>query len=244
MRLHFLQDVIGNGAENRCFNEAGRHGIHANTLRAELATPGFGETDDAKLAGGIVGLAKVAIDADHRTGIENHAVALRHHGVSDGLGAMKHAAQIHVDDPVELRQRHLLQPGVLRNAGVVDQYVDAAKPRLDVADHRIDHGALGHVHDVTNGLRAQRCALPDRVINRGLPDVADDDDGAFLCKFEGCGQADALGRAGDEADLVVESLHWDEWLLLKISEIDKPAGVPGMTGLARALGRRGIAVFA
>jgi hypothetical protein len=40
---------------------------------------------------------------------------------------MEHAAQVDVDHRVELLQRHLLQPRVLGDAGVVDQHVDAPK---------------------------------------------------------------------------------------------------------------------
>jgi hypothetical protein len=68
-------------------------------------------------------------------------------------------------------------------------------------------GALRHIHHIPDGLCAQGLALLDSFVHASLFDVADDDGGAFLGKFEGCGQANALGCAGDDADLVFESWH-------------------------------------
>ena len=120
---------------------------------------------------------------------------------------MKHAAQVDIDHQVELLQRHFLQARILGDAGVVDQHVDAPELFLGTAHHRIDLVALRHVHDVADCQRAKRPALADCLVNGGLPNVADDDDGAFAGELEGGGQADALRGAGDEADLVRESWH-------------------------------------
>jgi hypothetical protein len=103
---------------------------------------------------------------------------------------------------VELLQRHLLQPRVLGDAGVVDQHVDAAELFLDAGDHGIDRFALRHVHLKAGGGRAERLALRDDLVHRRLLDVADDDDGAFLGEFQRGGQTDALGGAGDDGNLV------------------------------------------
>jgi hypothetical protein len=115
----------------------------SDALRAQFAAPGLGEADDAELAGGIVGLAEVAVDADHAAGVEDHARALRQHRRQHGLRAMEHAAQVDVDDRVELRQRHLLQPCVLGDAGVVDQHVDAAETLLHGRGHVVQRLAVG-----------------------------------------------------------------------------------------------------
>ncbi len=139
--------------------------------------------------------------------VEDHAATLGHHGVGHGLCAVEDAAQVHVDHLVELLQRHFLQARVLGDAGVVDQHVDAAELVFDLADHGVDHGALGHVHHIAHRLGAQGLALFDGFVDAGLLDVADDDGGAFFCELEGGGQAYALGGAGDEADLVLESWH-------------------------------------
>jgi len=205
--FHFLQDFFGNGVQDVCGDKAGRDGVDAYAFRAQLTAPGFGEAYDAELAGGVVGLAEVAVDTDDGAGVEDDAAALGHHGVGDGLRAVEDAAQVHVYDFVELLERHFLQARILGDAGVVDEDVDAAELVFDLADHGIDHGALGHVHHITDGLGAQGLALFDGFIDAGLLDVANDNGRAFFCKFEGGGQAYALGGAGNEADLVLESWH-------------------------------------
>ena len=114
-------------------------------------------------------------------------------------------AQVDVDHRVELLERHLLQPRVAGDAGVVDQHVDAAELRLDGGDHRVDRLAVGDVDREARRLRARLAALRDRGVHRLGLHVADDDDGAFAGELECCCQADALGSAGDDRDLVLES---------------------------------------
>ena len=205
--LHFGNHLVGNGRQDGRGNEARRHRIHAHALGAEFAAPGLGEADHAELAGGVVGLAEVAVDADHRAGVENHAAALRHHGVGHGLGAMEHAAQVDVDHAVELLQRHLLQPRILGDASVVHQHVDAAK-----AFHHLATTASTISRWVTSitkpsGLGAQRLALLHGFVHHGLLHVADDDGGAFRGELECSGQANALSGAGDERDFSFETFH-------------------------------------
>jgi hypothetical protein len=71
--------------------------IHSDAFGAELAAPGFGESDDTKFGGGVIGLPKITVDAHDRTGIHDGATALRHHDVSDQLAAMENAAQVDVN---------------------------------------------------------------------------------------------------------------------------------------------------
>jgi hypothetical protein len=143
---------------------------------------------------------------DHAAGVEDDAGALRHHGVGHRLRAVEDAAQVDVDDGVELLQRHLLQPCVLRDAGVVDQHVDAAATGfLHGRHHGVDRVALRHVHTMPEGTRAQCAALRDGGLDGVAAHVAHVNDSALACELQGGGQADALGGAGDEGDLVLES---------------------------------------
>ena len=115
---------------------------------------------------------------------------------------MENTPQVDVNHLVKLRQRHFLQPGVLGDAGVVHQHIDAAELILNLRHHGIDHLAVGHVHQAAYGLCAQRLALRNGGVHARLPQVADNHDGAFGGKFEGGGQAYALRCAGDDADFV------------------------------------------
>ena len=131
--------------------------------------------------------------------------ALFDHRGRHGLRAVEHPAQVDVDHAVELFEGHLLQAGVLRDAGVVDQHVDAPEPLQHAAGRGVHHVAVRDVHHVAFGLRARFAALAHRFVDQGLAQVPDGDARAFTREFERCGQADALGGAGDDADLVLES---------------------------------------
>ena len=160
-------------------------------------------------------MPKIAINAHHRRGIEDHAAALGHHAVGHGLGAVEHAPQIDIDHPVKLFQAHFLQPGILGDARVIDQHIDAPELRQGVLHHGVDHFTLGHIdHPACNG-HAQGFALGHSRIDTRLTHVANHDGGPFLGKFEGGGQANALGGTGDDADFAGQPLggevvHGDE----------------------------------
>jgi hypothetical protein len=74
-------------------------------------------------------------------------------------------------------------------------------------DHAINPFTPRHVHFKARRCGAERLALLDDLVHRGLLDVADDDDGAFLGEFQRGGQTDALGGAGDDGNLVFKSFH-------------------------------------
>ncbi len=119
---------------------------------------------------------------------------------------MEDAAQVDVDDGVELGDRHLLQARVPGDAGVVDQGVDAAEAGQRAGDHRIDLRAVGHVDDDADaGGTAHRDGADLRHGGVDVVQVAHDDAGAFARELQGGGQADALGGAGDDGDLVGEA---------------------------------------
>ncbi|KAF4530878.1 hypothetical protein B566_EDAN018918 [Ephemera danica] len=223
---HVVQHLLGNGVQDRRFYKTRRHGIDANALGPELAAPGLGEADDAELAGGVIRLAEVAVDADHAAGVQDDAAALQHQGVDHGLGAVEHAAQVDVDHRIELRQRHLLQPRVAGDAGVVHQHVDAAEALLDCGHHGIDRGAVGDVDDIALGLHTQAAALRHHGINGGGIHVAHRHVRTFGGELDGGGRANALRRAGDDGDLLLE--------------LDVDAGGDERVALLRANARLGV----
>jgi hypothetical protein len=202
---HLLQHLVGHGRENGRLDEARGDRVHAHALGPELARPGLGEADDAELRGRIVRLPEVAVDADDAAGVEDHARALRDQGIDHGLGTMEDPAQVDVDDGVELLQRHLLQPRVLGDAGVVDEHVDTAELGLHRGDHGVDLGAVGDVDDEAQRPHAHGVAGGNRGVDALAPHVAGDDDRALARELQRRGQADALGGTGDDADLVLQS---------------------------------------
>ncbi len=196
------QHLFGHGGNHRRGNEARGYGIDTHAFGAHLARPGLGKADHAKFGGGVVGLAKIAIQTDDRAGVQDHTAALGHHAISHGLRAVENTAQVDVNDLVKLLNGHFLQAGVLGDAGVVDQHINAAKLGLDLGHHIVNHGALCHVHDKALDRGARGAALGHRLVHTRLLDVTNDDDGAFGCKFDGGRQANALCCASDDGNLV------------------------------------------
>jgi hypothetical protein len=119
---------------------------------------GMGTVQD--VAGGVVRLAEVAAlpggggDED-----QPPALALLAHPGGRRPGAAERAAQVDVDDGVEVVVGHLPQHPVAQHAGVGHQHVQPAELR-----HRRGHQALGHLRAADRSGRGHRPAacLPDR----------------------------------------------------------------------------------
>jgi hypothetical protein len=135
-----------------------------------------------------------------------------HHAVGHRLGAIEYALQIDVNHLVKLLGGHFLQARVLRDAGVVDQHVNAAELGLDLSHHIVHHRALGDIHDKTFSRGTQRATLSNRLIDAGLLDVADDHDSSLGRKLERCGQTNTLRCAGNDGNLVGKTCCHDSIL--------------------------------
>jgi hypothetical protein len=90
-----------------------------------------------------------------------------------------------------------------RNAGVVDQAIDAAEPFDGPRNHRLDVGLVCHVGADEPHLEA----LFQRLAFR-LPACRDNDLGPFLGKELDDFFADAARTAGNDGDFSVQSAHF------------------------------------
>ena len=117
------------------------------------------------------------------------------------------AGEIHGDDLVPLRERHLLEGRVALQSRVVHQDVDGAEVLEGPAEHVRDFGLGGDIradrqrpapcaHDLIGHLDRLLLAVP----------VVDDDVGTGLAKRDGNCLSDARIRAGDERLLSGERL--------------------------------------
>ena len=92
------QHFVGDGFENRRFDEAGTDRVCADALAAEFARPGLDHADDAELGRCVVCLAEIAVETDDRRRVEDASGILLQHDIDDCLGAVVDALEIDVDD--------------------------------------------------------------------------------------------------------------------------------------------------
>src|SRR5215216_5444917 len=185
----------------------------APLLRQRLRQP-----DDGGLAGRVVRLAGVAHRARDRGYVDDLAehlapllaLLLRRLAQVRGRGA-DHAERHHrvdVEHALERVVAHLVDRGVDRVAGVVDDDVDLA-PRVDRGLHERVRGArLRQVARVDDGLARD---LGGRLLGDVAVEVVDHDVRAVLAQQLGRRPADAARRSGDDRHLVVEYAHGSSW---------------------------------
>ncbi len=99
--------------------------VDGDVAAGELERPGARERDDAGLGGGVVRLAEVAELTGWRADDDDApALALLAHLDRGGSGARERAAQVGLDDEVEVLVGHLPQHLVAQHAGVGDHDVE------------------------------------------------------------------------------------------------------------------------
>ena len=154
MAAHAFQNFFGHGAHHFGRDEARRDGVDPDPVPTQFPRPSLRHADYGGLRGHIVGLAEVAVQTDHAGGVQDHPGLGRYHGRRDGAGADEDAAEVHIEDGVELLVRQDAgdgafleadQLGVAQDAGVVDQHVDAAESLQNGLRGGIDGGGRGDV---------------------------------------------------------------------------------------------------
>ena len=131
------------------------------------------------------------------------------HARQDRLHHEQHALDVDGEDAVPLLLGHLLETRRRVDAGVAAEDVDAP----ELVDGSLDGGRtrrlVGDVGLHENGLGAGAAQLFGGRGAGALVDVDDDDVGALRGEHAGYAAPDALGGAGYDGGLVVESsTHW------------------------------------
>ena len=197
--LDGVGEFIGHvgGDESRSDRVAG------DRASGEFAGDSFGETDEAGLAGRVVGLAGVADEADDRGDVDDARVFGLHESAHETFDCVECAFEVGVDDRVPIFFLHAHEERVAGDAGVVDEDVGCADFVGD-AGGEILHGlVVGHIDivgrggsgkllvDFLSGFAAARCAT-----------THDGDLGALGGKFAGNFLTDSAACAGDHCDFV------------------------------------------
>ena len=142
---------------------------------------------------------------DRRDVDDRAAVALRAHLRGGGLDAEERAADVDVEDALELRRRHVLEQEVREDAGVVDEHVEPAERSTAVVDEPVDVVSRPRCRPA-----AETTDRPSRgeALARGFEPVrapvGEHDGGARLGEPARAREAEALRRAGDERDLAAQ----------------------------------------
>src|SRR5215217_5562579 len=195
-----------------------RDGVDVDLELAPLLRQRLGEADDGTLARRVVGLAGVAHGAGDRGDVDDLAehllaalaLGLRRLAQVGGGGAddAERDDRVDVEHALERVVGHLVDRGVDRVAGVVDDDVDLA-PRVDRGlDQLVGRPLLGQVAAVDDGLARD---LGGRLLGDVAVEVVDHDVRAVLAQQLGRRPADAARRSGDDRHLVVEYAHGSSW---------------------------------
>ena len=140
-----------------------------------------------------------------RGDVDDRSAAVAGHVRNGVLGAEVDGADHVVDRPCSNRRCQVDHRAPLIPVGVVHQDVELAV----AVDREVDHvlnrsGFLLDVGENERGLTAGRADLGDRLFALGVVDVCDDDLRAFLRHQLRRALTDALGRAGDDRDLILQ----------------------------------------
>ena len=195
----------------------GRMALRAHAVAAHVAGEGAGEADDALLGGGVVRLAAVA-QAGLRGGVHEDAGALLAEDDGGVLAEVEVALEVDVEDDVPLLLRHVEDHLVAKDAGVVDDDVEAAEGVERLLHHAVSGLEVGDVVVVRDGVAAHLLDLGDDLVGGallaagaggGATEVVDDDASALGREAKRLAAANAASGAGDDGDFAFEPVTHD-----------------------------------
>ena len=184
----------------------GNDRVDRDRAARQLHRPRAREGDDARLRRGVVGLAEVAALACRRADDDDApAFALLAHLDRGGARAREGAAQVRVNDQVEVLVGHLPQHLVAQHARVGHDDVEPPEGLDRASDQRlrrsrVPHGTgQGHRRAAVGGDRR------DRLLRRGAVEVVDHHARARCGERDRVGAPEPAPRAGDDRDLAVDT---------------------------------------
>ncbi len=105
----------------------GGDGITTNIVFFSFFGAGHGESVDAQLRGGVVGLSEGSVESRAGRSVHDPAEALLLHDGPGRAGGLEGAFEVHLHDQVPVEVRHFAETHIAENAGVVDQHVHTAE---------------------------------------------------------------------------------------------------------------------
>ena len=131
IRLHH---VFGDARKQVGLHIARRDRVHGDAFARAFQRKRPGEADHAGLGRAVIGKPKLALLAVDRGDVDDAAEAPLAHAVDHRARHVEQRIEIGADHLLPLLMRHLLQHGVARDAGIVDQHFDRTDLVLDIDD--------------------------------------------------------------------------------------------------------------
>lgn len=187
------------------FEVSRRDAVDRDAMRRQLHGHRTREHLQRAFAGGVGRGAVAAELAHHRAGVDDAALAARHHAARHRTAEVERAVDVGVHHCVPIGVGHLGQRLAPRHAGVVDQHMDRPDLGLDRLHRGVDSRRIGDVEGAVMHLQA--LAGQHRGGFLQTPGVAriEHHRGASLPEAARNGQPDAGGRTGHESHTAVET---------------------------------------
>ena len=180
-------------------DEAGSHRVDGDVPAGQLLGEALGQADEARLAGGIVGLACVAPQTHHAAQVDDAAIALAHHPACGLLAAEERTLEVGVQDGIEVLLGKAEDEVVAGDARVVDENIHPAKGVHCLFEQLLAALGSGDVGLHGDGLDAKLFAQCGSLGGSGLSvAVVDHHVAALLCQCDTDSPADAPASAGDD----------------------------------------------
>jgi hypothetical protein len=130
----FLQHILRHRLHHFGIDIARADHIHRDAAPGVLQRQRLGEADVAGLGGRVVDLAELTFLAVNRGDRDDAAELAGSHALDHLARHVEQRAEIDVDHRTPLLERHLVEGGILGDAGIVDEHVDRPEIGLDFLD--------------------------------------------------------------------------------------------------------------
>ena len=151
-----IEHFLGHGGNHLGGDLARRDGVDGDAFGGTFERQRLGETVHAGLGGRVVRLSHLPLAAVDGRDVDDAAEVACTHAVDHLARRVEDAVEIDADDLFPLLERHTVQHGVARDAGVVDQDLDRPEFGLDLLDAR------------AAGLKGRHVPFEDRNAGLGL----------------------------------------------------------------------------
>jgi hypothetical protein len=206
LRLDCFLNLVRQSRGHVGGNKSGRNRVDGNAATGQFARERFRKPDQPGLARGVISLAGVADQTDHRSNINDASAALLDHGADNRLREIECAAQIRVDDRVPIFDRHAHRQTVARHAGVVDEDVDLAEVFENLRADFLHGGMIGNIDCVRLGrVGALGVYFIGRLFRIRFRSTNRRNPRALTGKADGDGVPNPPSRAGNNRSLIFES---------------------------------------
>src|SRR5688572_17871729 len=201
---HLVLLFLVQGIGHRGPDVARRDRVDGHAARRELPGQGTGQTDDARLGGGVIGLAGVAHQSHHRGDVDDAAALLLEQGARGGAAAVERALEVRVEHLVPLQVGHAQEKAVARDSRVVDEDIETRHALQHGIERGLNLRLVGDVGDERLGLAALGAHLGTRRL--GALEIPGDDGDLRPVPGQRVddGAADPGRAAGDDRDLAFE----------------------------------------